>query len=197
MINKSDLSDLVFFALSSEKIVKLINEKEKTIDKLTHKQTSGYFEPKPSLTPKDDLNFPKEKSLSKGLKDAQRNKIEQVRSDFDNKIEAEARNNIEKNGYEHHKEKMNKLTQYEVITLLENNGVDKVYELLQEKEKATYKDNIETKKNYLDSSTLDKIQFNEQEMDHLMQDNYSQAFEENTKDMNVDIEPPEPSGDYE
>ncbi len=112
MMKKDDLKLLKDTILIDFDIIKLIDEKEKAIDKLTHKQTSGYFEPKPSLTPKDDLNLPKEKSLSKELKDAQRNKIEQTRKDFDDKIEAEARNNIDRNGYEHHKEKMNKLNQY-------------------------------------------------------------------------------------
>ena len=71
-----------------------------------------------------------------------------------------------------------------------------VYELLQEKERENTidLDRTETEQKDLEPSTLDKIQLNEQEMDHLMQNNYSQAFEENTKDMNVDIEP---SDDYE
>ncbi|MEM6721112.1 MAG: hypothetical protein AAF611_17415 [Bacteroidota bacterium] len=199
-MDKDDLKLLRDTILIDFDIIKLINEKEKAIDTLTHKQTSGYFEPKPSLTPKDDLNLPKEKSLSKELKDAQRNKIEQTRKDFDDKIEDKAIKSVIKNGNEEQLDMMTDLGRDNLITLLDNNGVNKVYELLQEK--AIDLDKTETEQKHIEEpSTLEKIQLDEYEMDHLMQNKYFQNFEENAKDIDLgkdqELDLPEPSGDYE
>lgn len=201
MMKREDLKLLRDTILIDFDIITLINEKEKTIDKLTHNQTSSHFELSPSLTPKDDLNLPKEKSLSKGLMDAQRNKIEQTRNDFDNKIEDKAIKSVVKNGDDWQLDMMTDLGRDNLFTLLENNGVDKVYDQLQEKEKAIDLDKTETEqKDIEEPSTLEKMQLDEQEMDDLMQDDTSpyDDFETNGKDMDIDVpEPPEPSGDYE
>lgn len=149
----SELRDLV---LDNDDIAALSIERNETLDKLLHNQKSSYSEPIPNLTPKDDLNLPKEKQLSDDFKKSQKENIEQTQQDYDEQIYNSAKEHFEKEGYNDLDDlkDVGGLDKTELGILLEENGVDKLIEY--QKEQELEKPQKEQTKNDLPTQMDDK-----------------------------------------
>lgn len=174
-----ELRDLI---LVNKEIRDLVKERDKTIDALNQSKSSGYYTLEPSLTPKGDINLPKEKRMSKKFEQSQKDKILDTRQGYDKRIYELSQKHFEKEGYndEIDLKNLGGLNEKEIGILVEEDGVSKLIDYQKEKGLPTYL--TDEKYEQVWKEKRDDFSKNKQDIDKVPRKEVVQ-FDHNQKDL--------------